>query len=75
MDNWIKLKEKLGEQLADIKKYRGSSGNWGVCRKCYLDVLKLMEYIENGEEDTLKAWNCGWHTEEEIERILHPCDD
>lgn len=68
--NWIKLKTKLVEQVADINKHSGSSGNWGVCRKCYLDVMKLMEYIENGEEDTLKAWNGGWKTDEEIEEIL-----
>jgi hypothetical protein len=68
--NWTVLKKKLDEQLEDIKKHSGSSGNWGVCRKCYLGVKKLMEYVEHGEEDQLKAWNGGWHTEEEIEEIL-----
>ena len=52
--NWTVLKKKLDEQLEDIKKHSGPSGNWGVCRK----------------EDQLKAWNGGWHTEEEIEEIL-----
>ena len=61
--NWTVLRKKLDEQLDDIKKHSGSSGNWGVCRKCYLDVMKLMRYIENGEEDTLKAWNGRWRTE------------
>ena len=69
-DQLIRLKERLGEQLADIKKHYGSSGNWGTCSRCYREVLKLIDAIEKGTDRNLKVWNCGWHTEEEIKRIL-----
>lgn len=69
-DQLTRLKERLVEQLADIKKHYGSSGNWSTCSRCYREVLRLIDAIENGTDKGLKAWNCGWHTEEEINRIL-----
>jgi hypothetical protein len=33
-------------------------------------VPKPIDAIERGGGGELKAWNCGWHTEDEIEKIL-----
>lgn len=57
---WNILKEKINEQIVDCKKY-GSR-----FQRPYYEVLKMMNAIENGTEDTLIPNNCVWKTEKEI---------
>ena len=64
--HWEKLKSKLNDQLADIRKHGGSSGTWSVCGRMYREVLKVMEAIESGRDSELIPFNCCFKTEKEI---------
>ena len=67
---WEILKRKLQEQKKDCRKHSGSSGLYSVCSRCYSEVLKIMDAIENGTESELKPFNGVWHTDEEIAELL-----
>lgn len=67
---WEILKSKLQEQKKDCQNHRGSSGSYSVCSRCYNEVLKIMDAIENGTESELKPFNGVWHTDGEIEELL-----
>ena len=69
MDNWELLKQKLHEQLTDIDKHRGASGNWNVCRRMYNEVLAMMTAIEQKRSENLLPFNGVWHTKEEIQEL------
>ena len=70
MDNWEILKEKINEQLKDIRHHSGISGNWNTCGRMYMEVLKMMNAIEKGKQNELVPHNCMWKTKEEIEDIM-----
>lgn len=59
----------LLEQLEDIRHKRGSSGNYSTCSRCYNEVLKVMDAIDNDKQNLLHPFNCVWKTDEEIEEI------
>lgn len=67
---WETLKSKIQEQNKECLNHRGSSGTYSVCSRCYNEVLKLMDAIENGTESELKPFNGVWHTDEEIVELL-----
>ena len=68
-NNWKTLRNMLLEQLEDIRHKRGSSGNYSTCSKCYNEVLKVMDAIDNNTQNLLHPFNCVWKTDEEMEEI------
>ena len=64
-NNWKTLRNMLLEQLEDIRHKRGSSGNYSTCSKCYNEVLKVMDAIDNNTQNLLHPFNCVWKTDEE----------
>ena len=70
MENWELLKQKLNEQLTDIDKHSGASGNWSVCRRIYNEVLNMMTAIEQKRSEELLPFNGVWHTKEEMQHIF-----
>ena len=65
-ENWKILRERLKEQVSDCARHGGCSGNWGVTRRIYREVLKEMDRIEAGTQDCYKPYNGLWKTESEI---------
>lgn len=66
---WEKLRDKIEAQLEDISRHGGASGTNGTCYRIYREVLKMMDAIDLGSEDTLLPYNCVWKTESEIKEI------
>lgn len=65
-NNWQKLKDKLNEQISEINEHSGSSGSSNASKRSYYEVLKMMDYIEQGKQNELIPYNCLWKTQEEI---------
>jgi hypothetical protein len=65
-NNWQKLKDKLNEQISEINEHSGSSGSSNASKRSYYEVLKMMDYIEQGKQNELIPHNCLWKTQEEI---------
>lgn len=74
-NNWKTLRNMLLEQLEDIRHKRGSSGNYSTCSKCYNEVLKVMDAIDNNTQNLLHPFNCVWKTDEEMKEIKNKSYD
>lgn len=74
-NNWKTLRSMLLEQLEDIRHKRGCSGNYSTCSKCYNEVLKVMDAIDNNTQNLLHPFNCVWKTDEEMEEIKNESND
>lgn len=74
-NNWETLRSMLLEQLEDIRHKRSSSGNYSTCSKCYNEVLKVMDAIDNNTQNLLHPFNCVWKTNEEMEEIKNESND
>ena len=67
---WAVLRKMVEEQVANVQKHRGASGNWNVCSNVYYGVLRLMDAIAQGREGSMKPFNGTWRTEAEISEIM-----
>ena len=74
-NNWKTLRSMLLEQLEDIRHKRGCSGNYSTYSKCYNEVLKVVDAIDNNTQNLLHPFNCVWKTDEEMEEIKNESND